>query len=295
MGLINDIAGATFAFSVSRYLRTASEGTAVCRLRRDNDATLQDFKLNASNVLVTDDANLRTVTAWKALTSATDVFVERVYDQSGNARSFIQATDANQPLLIESSSLNSLAAIDFSQGNNSTRLASASISLTVSNGIEVHSIVRLTDNVASPNFIFGCFASSLAKAGASTVDGWKWQADNGDFINSATNASFDVTYQASHRYRDSDLFDISVDGTAVMTGEASATGFDWRSGIHILGNSSNGAGVQRAWGGLIAEVIFYNGNYSTGDTDDIQTSQGIHAGNISLSYNPAFAHRRLLL
>ena len=295
MGIINDIAGATFAFSVSRYLRTASEGTAVCRLRRNNNATLQDFKLNASNVLVTDDANLRTVTAWKALTSATDVFVERVYDQSGNARSFIQATNANQPKLIESSALNSLAVIDFSQGNNSTRLTSGSISITPASGIEVHSIVRLTNSFPSPNYIFGSFASSLAKVGASTVDGWEWQSDNGDFVNSVTTPSFSQTYQASHRYRDSNLFDIDVDGVAVMTGEASPGGLDWRSGIHVMGNSANGTGTQRAWGGLIAEIIFYNGNYSTGDTNDIQTSQGIHAGTISSSYNPAFAHRRLLL
>ena len=84
------------AFSVRR-LRSAYTGSAI-RVRRSSD----DLELDIG---FTGAGNLDT-TALLAHTGASSGFITTWYDQSGNSRDVTQATNANQPLIVNAGAIN---------------------------------------------------------------------------------------------------------------------------------------------------------------------------------------------
>lgn len=274
-GLLDDIAGASFAFSISRYLSATQVGNPVVRLREDSGNNQLDFKLNNSNVLVSNDANEDTVPEWLAAHGASTAYVVSVYDQSGNGRTFSQSNTTRQPPLVLSSSLNGLAVIDFSGSSTYKLVSEASMNITSANGIEVHALTYPTNVSASRNVVFANFAVSLGYVGGNG-SGWLWQADIGDQMFASTAPINNTPYQISWRYVGSNQFIIKENGAEVWNGP-SATGIDWRNGLHAIGNNAPDAAAN-SWAGQIAEVIFYNGIYNSGDVGDIETSMQSHGG-----------------
>jgi hypothetical protein len=96
--LLDDYPTAEAAYSL-RLLRTAYTGDAIMvRRSSDNDSLAIGF---SGGVL--DTAAMKTFCG----TGATDTcFVQRWFDQSGNARDFVQTTSANQPIVLTSGVIN---------------------------------------------------------------------------------------------------------------------------------------------------------------------------------------------
>lgn len=91
VGLLDAVPGAVAAYSVTRKLRAGYSGPLV-RLREDAGNTDRDFYANGSGFLDTTVAE-----AWRVATGATNLFIPKVYDQSGNGFDAVQATAGNQP------------------------------------------------------------------------------------------------------------------------------------------------------------------------------------------------------
>jgi hypothetical protein len=89
--LLDDYPNAEAAYSL-RLLRTAYTGDCII-VRRSND--------NALDTIGFLDNYLDTATM-KTFCGANNCFVSRLYDQSGNGRDFVQATNASQPAIITS-------------------------------------------------------------------------------------------------------------------------------------------------------------------------------------------------
>lgn len=275
--VLDRLAHTTFAFSLSRYLRTAAIGTPVANLRESATATTQDFKLNGSNVLVTNDANEYTVSQWMALTSATTTYIVSVYDQSGNGNTFTAPGTIYEPVLIEGSALNGLAAASFVDPE--ARLEATTLDIAGATPIEIFGLARVQNTLASVDrFLFSNGAVSLAFAGLD-IDNFIWQGDLGEQVLSTVPPTTDTDYVLGYRYLGSSNFSINANCTEVANGSTPGP-VDWRSnGTDVIGNSGNTA-ADRVWNGLIAEMIVYNGAYTTGDVNDIQTAFGTH-GNVS--------------
>src|SRR5262249_30795804 len=73
------------------YTRASIGGNAI-RLRRDSDSGEQDFVTITGGGL-----DLASITSFKG---AANLFVTKLYDQTGGGRDLIQATAANQPAFI---------------------------------------------------------------------------------------------------------------------------------------------------------------------------------------------------
>jgi hypothetical protein len=96
--LLDDYPTAAAAYSL-RLLRTAYTGDAITVRRSSNNDTLA---IGFSGGVL-DTAALKTFCG----TGATDTcFVRRLYDQSSNARDFVQTTSANQPRILTSGVIN---------------------------------------------------------------------------------------------------------------------------------------------------------------------------------------------
>jgi hypothetical protein len=87
---LDDYTGAQTAFSLNRKLRTAYSGSAF-RIRRDNDNAEQDIGFSGTDV---DEAAITT------FVGSNSAYVVTVYDQSGNANDWTQATSTKQPLIV---------------------------------------------------------------------------------------------------------------------------------------------------------------------------------------------------
>lgn len=90
------------AWSVARRLLTSYEGSLI-RIRRTSDDAEQD-------VGFVSNGNLNT-TAITSFVGANSAYVTKIYDQNGNAQDVTQSTAANQPLIVSSGTLQTLAGL----------------------------------------------------------------------------------------------------------------------------------------------------------------------------------------
>lgn len=91
--LLDDVSGAAFAYSV-RKIRAGHTGSAI-RVRRASDNAEQDIGFDGNNL---DTSSLET------FCSATDGFVTKWYDQSGNDDHLTQSSTSIQPQIVSSGS-----------------------------------------------------------------------------------------------------------------------------------------------------------------------------------------------
>lgn len=105
-GLLDDYPDAAAAYSVRRLSSTYSG--ALIEVRRSSDNTVQDIGYDS-------DGDLDTA-ALLSFVGAGDGFVRTWYDQSGNNKNLTQTTTSNQPILVNSGTLeqqNTLPAVRF--------------------------------------------------------------------------------------------------------------------------------------------------------------------------------------
>jgi hypothetical protein len=116
MPLLDDLTDYQIVLSV-RLLRTAYTGNCI-EVRRSSDNTTQNIGF-VNGYLDT--------TSLLSFAGAGSAYIKTWYDQSGNGRNYVQATNANQPRIVNSGTLdtqNSKAAIVFD--GSTSRLAAAS-------------------------------------------------------------------------------------------------------------------------------------------------------------------------
>ncbi|QTJ65864.1 fibronectin type III domain-containing protein [Rhodococcus sp. ZPP] len=93
VALLTDVGVSAFTAYGTRKLSSSYSGSAL-KVRRSSDNTTQDIGFTAGGDLDT--------TALLAFAGSDSAYVDTLYDQSGNARNLVQATAANQPVLVES-------------------------------------------------------------------------------------------------------------------------------------------------------------------------------------------------
>lgn len=105
----------TSAYAAHAFVRLTSSwtGSAVCRLREDNGNTEDDFLADSGFLL---NSSSQTVAAWLTANSATNAYVDTIYDQTGNSRDWTQPTNADQPLF-SATGFNGAAAAVFDASN----------------------------------------------------------------------------------------------------------------------------------------------------------------------------------
>ena len=140
--LLDTYTGAFAAYSL-RKLRTAYTGSAI-RVRRSSDNTESDIGFNGGGGLDT--------TALATFVGAGNGFVRTWYDQSGNGRNQIQATNNNQPSIVTSGSIildNGKPCI--SQDGVSGRILTLNTVISTSS-LSVFQVFKINDNSFITNF-----------------------------------------------------------------------------------------------------------------------------------------------
>ena len=149
--------GLAGAWSVSRRLLTSYEG-ALIRIRRSNDNAEQNIGCTSVGEL-----DAATVASFVGSNSA---FVTTVYDQSGNARNFAQATAAKQPRIVSVGTLEVNAGKPAMQGisANNTSLSCSSFAARtwMASG-------HLLSNISYSGLISGIATNIVLIAGSSAA------------------------------------------------------------------------------------------------------------------------------
>lgn len=155
-----DLKGSALGFWALRAYTAAGAGGNCVRLRRDSDDTEQDFVTLANGSL-----DVASISSFKG---AANLFVRKVYDQSGNARDLVQATAARQPALILSG-LGSLPVIRFAAA--SQQWLSAATTLNQSQPMTISGAVKHTASGGQQNLISlgGTVAMGFRNAGNNDV------------------------------------------------------------------------------------------------------------------------------
>jgi len=134
---------ANFWVGLRAYARSTA-GNKCINLRRDSDQATQDF-----NTLATGVIDLASITTFKG---SANLFVTRLYDQTGNGFDYAQTTAANQPAF----TLNALGTNPGITFTKSTSLAMQGvINIQVSAQPFTISAVALTNNVNGYGTVLG--------------------------------------------------------------------------------------------------------------------------------------------
>ena len=258
--------GVAFAFSASRYLSTAYEGSPVLKLREDNGNTTSDFKI-VGGVLVTNDVNEYTVATWLTNASATNAYAQTWYDQSGNGNDVQQLTNASQPLYVASWS-NGRAAL---QNDAALHLTTVS-SFTGSNTLGVSCYVAC-EEVSS-----GWNGGIIGDPNATTfglrfnVQKPKYYADSSSLVETTSNvtrAPHLISYEGNAG-AGAQTCTIRVDS---VQGATASLVHDQRSGTWVLFNArANPASTGEEFNGYIGELLYAKAEFSTGDRDIAEAS-----------------------
>lgn len=241
-------------YSLSRYLNSYTGPVAL--LSDVEETATQDFKLNGSNVLVTDDVSEDTVADWLTAQSSASgtARVGRLYDHSGNANHTPIQTGTDMPTLIQGD-INGLACLSFNDAqspwldlNDLLTLGQYTALLTVA--VDDNSELRLA--------IGSSTANGRLYIGVDT-GGWY-------FRSGASAASPAGTVPADTV---ATLLDLRHDGTAI-SGRADKTEIYTAtdSGTGTPANLTLGAfsqGASSPWDGRIFEVRLYSN--ALNDTD----------------------------
>lgn len=150
-GLLDLVTGAAAAYSVARKLRAAYAGSAI-RLREDAGQTESDFGFTGAN-----ETDVAAIAAWILAAGATNAYVVKIYDQSGNVRDMAQATALSQPLYVESGNLGNSKPTG-SYNGTSRRMTNAALGALFSGSdkaFSVVSIVRAITSFAAVRTFFG--------------------------------------------------------------------------------------------------------------------------------------------
>lgn len=273
MALIDTLLGSIDgAISLSRYLVAAFDGNAVCKLREDNASTELDFKLNGSNVLVSDDVNEDTVSTWLSNNSASNAYIVTWYDQTGNGYDFNALTVTKQPLLNESG-INSKAVAE-SIRLNGTDMRCSTYHMASTNGCYVGLVHSLNENRASVGSIFSDANTSTWLVGVqASLGGYRHLADTGQIHNGSA-ITLNQAYQVSAEFPagiNPKLVSLRQDGA---DDGSTSLNIDSRAGAHRIFS----AGTIQSLDSYLGELLFTNEVLSSSDRALIESSQGTQFG-----------------
>lgn len=244
--LLDTFSGAAGAWSL-RQLRTGV--TNVCRVRRSSDNTLQDF----SSVEVTD-GTLAT------FCGAGNGFVHTLYAQNSGGTNLVQTTNANQPQIVTSGSVNTIngkPALTFTGSQWMT--ASFTLGATVTGYVVCRSETTagaVLDRLASNN------ANSLYYD-SGTIRLFNGSGFTASFTNATQNlVSFLSKTSSSFLRVNGSQTDGTVSGTTAMNGVT----------VGVLGGTS-----LFRWVGTVQEVVVWN-------SDDSANVSGVES-NINTHYS----------
>ena len=269
--ILDDISGsADFAFSVSRYLATAFIGSSVVKLREDATDTTIQFKLDGGS-LVTNDANEYSVATWLSNNSASAAYVERWYDQSGNARDVQQTILADQPIFVASWSNGHPSIKGVLTVSNDARLITVS-SFTASKtaGISAYIVAEFDGSNSG-----GLFGDPNSTTLGFKQEGLKAEyfADTGSAVSTTSDLSavpHSISFESAAG-SGSQTATIRVDGVQDASASLSS---DARSGTWVMFHRrAGGSNTSGRWNGWMGEMIFSNSSFSTTDRDLIEASQ----------------------
>ena len=262
-GVLDSLPASAASFSVRR-LRSAYSGPLL-RVRRSTDSAAQDIG-------VTVAGNLDTA-ALTSFCGSASCFVTTWYDQSGNGRSAVQATNTAQPALVTSGvieRLNSRPGTRFATG----WVMAAPNSLTNSNEFTVS--MTMVERTRSNPITFRLLASNL---NTNRVFAHIPHNNNGGTL------YFDVGSYASP-YRISQVWTLPVGAPAIVSLRNSASAVT-RS-VYVNGSflvSGNGYaaasdifGFGENYQGQISEVILFPSSIADGDRQTLERSQGDYYG-----------------
>lgn len=276
MALIDDLTGVDVkgAFSIQRYLRTAYTG-AVVQLREDNGNTTQDFKLNGSNVLVTDDVSEDTVATWLSANSASNAYASALYDQSTAGNDFTQATTTEQPLFVDGSAPY-LYVEDFA-----TQMVTASITRSASLGFWAYLPLHVQTTSSSVRHYFGGFATTIhtvaveaaptTGAGATLIH----QLDSGQNITSTQTIESGTTYIVGHNMEATGANPRNGDVTINTVAYSGSGNADVRSGAHYLFSIAAGNALTTM---RFTELLWGEDELTSAEKSILDTSLATQAG-----------------
>lgn len=258
------------AYSLRRVTRNYNG--PLIRVRRSSDNTDQDIGYS-------DVTGALNTTALTAFVGANDGFVTTWYDQSGNARNMVQATNASQPRIVASGTVelaNSLPAIYTTTGLSIS--ANPAAWLVTGNADRTLSAV-ITRRSGT---VFGVWSGAHSANQA-------WGIDSGTIL------------FAPYTYGAGDLVGtlVALNVTGVITAlRLSGTSYAYANGVNFGTNSAaisttatNGIGIGRRPDsaeciGHYSELIYFTSALSNTDRTAVESSQSGFYG-VSFSIAPA--------
>ena len=146
--LLDLYSGASAAYGL-RKLRSSYSGSAI-RIRRSNDNTEQDIGFTSTGALDTS--------AISSFVGANSAFVKTWYDQSGNTRNITQATNGNQPRIVNAGTIDTIGgetAVYFGTSANDWYLTFPTGYLNGTSTLSWFHVLYVTDFASSNAGIFG--------------------------------------------------------------------------------------------------------------------------------------------
>jgi hypothetical protein len=210
----DNFAGVTAYYSLRRF--TKGEDNNAIRVRRSSDDTEQDIGFDANG-----DLDSTALLAFVGTGGTDNGYVTTFYDQTGNGNNATNATESEQPLIVDGGSVvteNSKAAIDFDGVNDKLGFAS---NLNIGGSPSIIGVL----NTAAGDIVWR----------ADGTDYWYFLASqyfryrNGDFDANWQNADGLPVITGAQKliatYKNSTSVELAVDGSSIST-KSSGTGTD---------------------------------------------------------------------
>jgi hypothetical protein len=281
LGPVDTLSGAAQAVSCARQLSASYTGP-LCQLQRTSDSATIDIYADGFG-------NMNRAT-FQAFCTGTTCNVSIMYDQSGNANNFVQATTANQPTLTYTALLGNKPALAF--GDASAIAMSAPASASINNMFATGGYVSL---VTSQPSVTSATDRILKKfTTGSPGNGWELRlnaggrsmvftqgADTSNGVWSTTGALAsqlvtDVQYSVASL---ANVPTVGANGTNVVTSSTQPVGTISTDGAtsYILGNISATGGAN-GYPGSIAEVVLWKTTPTPVQVEAIRRNQAAYYG-----------------
>lgn len=244
--ILDDVAGSSGGWSVSRQLRSAYSGAAI-RVRRSSDNAEQDIGFTAG---ILDESELET------FGSGTDCYITTIYNQSAGAfDDMVQGTAGSQPQIVVSGAMNKDA-----NGNAYAAFDGVADRLNIADSYNapwtIYSVFEGGGSLANNDRIYGA---------GSAWGALRWRTSNTELIydNNASSISLGTALADSTLYmfrHGTDLTNITAVVNNGTEETAASTDSTSRSGFAMGSASTNYANVN------FFEMLFYESDVTANDS-----------------------------
>jgi len=263
-GVLDSLPASAAAYSVRR-LRTAYTG-ALIRVRRSNDNTEQDIGYQSNGDLDT--------TALATFCGASSCFVKTWYDQSGNARNAAQASNSNQPRIVNAGivdTFNSRPAINWMISQSNYLLTSYVFSMTTAT--TVSAVFKPNSLGSSQLFDIRLSSDGNPVFDCGNTDGFavRRRDDLGNLVGTTNHASRNTSAHTTTKTYDGSVISSYLDGGDLRTASSTSTtlGSTYRIALGTNGFSP-GASL---YDGYMGDFIYFNSLLSTTNRQALEANQ----------------------